>query len=125
MFDLCEADKVRIVRGGVGCTGQEVQLVSGVPAKLRSYSSYSRHPDRPPPDNPLEFTAAHLGTGLKVGEESLPEDTGNTSPGGGLPELNQAALELVRFQKALLATRNADAEAATGWLFEQYGGSRY
>ncbi|KAF6752100.1 hypothetical protein DFP72DRAFT_968124 [Ephemerocybe angulata] len=101
---------------------KKFQLVNWVPAKL----------DIPiilPEDNVLEFTEAHLGSGLKEGEEPLPEDTGNASAGGGgggLPEFNEAALEqlqmmgfpLVRCQKALLATGNADAEVAMGWLFE-------
>ncbi|KAF6752096.1 hypothetical protein DFP72DRAFT_1171915 [Ephemerocybe angulata] len=113
------ADEVRVVPRSVGRTAKKFQLVNWVPAKL----------DIPiilPPDNVLEFTEAHLGTGLKDGEEPLPEDTGNASAGGGCRSsmrLRWSSCRLMGFplvwcQKALMATGNADAEAAMGWLFE-------
>ncbi|TEB19535.1 ubiquitin carboxyl-terminal hydrolase 14 [Coprinellus micaceus] len=99
---------------------KKFQLVNWVPAKL----------DIPiilPSNDTLEFTSQHLGTGLKDGEESLPDESaGGAGGGGGLPEFDEAALgqlqamgfPLIRCQKALLATgNNGDAEAAMEWLF--------
>ncbi|KIK70466.1 hypothetical protein GYMLUDRAFT_234930 [Collybiopsis luxurians FD-317 M1] len=93
---------------------KKFQLVNWVPAKL----------DIPlilPENDELQFEEAHLGKGLREGEEELPED----KPDSGLPEFNEAALAqlqamgfpLIRCQKALLATGNSDPEAAMEWLF--------
>ncbi|KAF5329166.1 hypothetical protein D9611_013210 [Ephemerocybe angulata] len=67
---------------------KEFQLVNWVPAKLDI-------PTILPKDNLLEFTEAHLGTGLKESEEPLPDDTENASAGGEEEgAVCQAALEL-------------------------------
>lgn len=109
---------------------KKFQLVNWVPSKL----------DIPvilPAGDVLELDK-HLGTGLRPGEEKLPEDQeGMTSlfssylllnvvsAAPSLPEFNPAAMAqlegmgfpTIRCQKALLATGNSDAEAAMEWLF--------
>ncbi|KAK4684371.1 ubiquitin carboxyl-terminal hydrolase 5/13, partial [Tremellales sp. Uapishka_1] len=67
---------------------------------------------------------AFLGQGRQEGELEL--DSELEPSASSLPDFNEAALSelvsmgfpLVRCQKALLATGNADAESATNWLFE-------
>ena len=77
-------------------------------------------------DTPFAFDA-YKSSGLQAGEEELPEDAAGTAATGGgggfIP--NEAALSMleamgfprVRCEKALHATGNADAEAASNWLF--------
>lgn len=93
---------------------KKFQLVNWVPSKL----------DIPvilPEDEVLQLDE-YLGRGLQPGETELPKDE-PAAP--GLPQFNEAAMAqleamgfpTVRCQKALLATGNADAEAAMEWLF--------
>jgi ubiquitin carboxyl-terminal hydrolase 5/13 len=78
-------------------------------------------------DAPFAFDE-YKSSGLAPGEEELPEDADAPSSGGGgsnkfVP--NEAALSMleamgfprVRCEKALHATGNSDAEAASNWLF--------
>jgi ubiquitin carboxyl-terminal hydrolase 5/13 len=75
-------------------------------------------------DEPFAFDA-YKSSGLQAGEQELPDDaeTGIASASKFVP--NEAALEMleamgfprVRCEKALHATGNADAEAASNWLF--------
>lgn len=74
-------------------------------------------------DNQIPFDD-YKSNGLQDGEELLPEDAGSSSTTGFTP--NEAALSMleamgfprVRCEKALRATGNSDAEAASNWLFE-------
>ncbi|KIJ33228.1 hypothetical protein M422DRAFT_183498 [Sphaerobolus stellatus SS14] len=92
---------------------KKFQLVNWVPAKL----------DIPlilPKDDILTLDA-YLSKGIQAGEDVLPEESAEPT----LPMFNKATLQqlqamgfpLIRCQKALLATGNADAEAAMEWLF--------
>ncbi|KAF1848402.1 ubiquitin carboxyl-terminal hydrolase 14 [Cucurbitaria berberidis CBS 394.84] len=77
-------------------------------------------------DEPFSFDA-YKSKGLTDGEELLPEDagTGSTAASSGKWLPNEAALSMleamgfprVRCEKALHATGNEDAEAASNWLF--------
>lgn len=97
---------------------KKFQLVNWVPAKLDIPISL-------PPNDILEFTAAHQSTGLLPGEEKLPDEGAAGAGAPALPEFNQAAMNQllgmgfpeIRCKKALLATGNEDAEAAMEWLF--------
>ena len=77
-------------------------------------------------DDPIEFNH-YKGTGPQPGEEKLPEDTEVGGAAGNnkfVPdEMAMSMLEAmgfprVRCEKALKATGNRDAEAASNWLFE-------
>ncbi|EXJ61444.1 ubiquitin thiolesterase [Cladophialophora psammophila CBS 110553] len=78
------------------------------------------------PDEPFDLST-YKSEGLQPGEEELPEDAdvGQTKLSSVAFVPNEAALEqlasmgfpLVRCEKALHATGNADAEAAMNWLF--------
>ncbi|KIJ64045.1 hypothetical protein HYDPIDRAFT_133380 [Hydnomerulius pinastri MD-312] len=65
----------------------------------------------------------YLGRGLQPGEEELPDGSSSSVP--SLPQFDAGAMAMlegmgfptIRCQKALLATGNADAEAAMEWLF--------
>ncbi|KAF6742280.1 hypothetical protein DFP72DRAFT_1107105 [Ephemerocybe angulata] len=92
--------RIRIVPGVVGRTRQEVHA-------SEMGSSEARHPDNPPPDNPLEFTEVHLRTGLKEGEEPLPNGQGERIHACAVPEGAACGWEW-----------NAGAEAVMGWWFE-------
>jgi len=67
----------------------------------------------------------YLGKGPQPGEELLPSESTDKASASKPPEFNAEALAtldamgfpLVRSQKALLATGNADANAAMEWLF--------
>jgi ubiquitin carboxyl-terminal hydrolase 5/13 len=77
-------------------------------------------------DEPFAFDA-YKSSGLQAGEEELPEDADTSGGSGGTAKFvpNEAALGMleamgfprVRCEKALHATGNADAEAASNWLF--------
>ncbi|TBU25653.1 ubiquitin carboxyl-terminal hydrolase 14 [Dichomitus squalens] len=94
---------------------KKFQLVNWVPAKL----------DIPVilPENDVLQLDEYLGRGLQPGEIELPNDEAVAAP--ELPQFNEAAMAqlegmgfpTIRCQKALLATGNADAEAAMEWLF--------
>ncbi|KIJ46150.1 hypothetical protein M422DRAFT_206385 [Sphaerobolus stellatus SS14] len=94
---------------------KKFQLVNWVPAKLDI-------PITLPPSDTLTLDK-YLSKGLQEGEEPLPDDAATAD--AALPTFNEAALgqlqamgfPLIRCQKALLATGNADAEAAMEWLF--------
>jgi ubiquitin carboxyl-terminal hydrolase 5/13 len=74
-------------------------------------------------DEPFSFDSYHS-KGLQQGEEELPDD-GTTGEASNKFVPNEAALSMleamgfprVRCEKALHATGNADAEAASNWLF--------
>ncbi|KAH9920505.1 ubiquitin carboxyl-terminal hydrolase 14 [Epithele typhae] len=93
---------------------KKFQLVNWVPAKLDIPVNL--------PEDDLLMLDQYLGGGLRPGETELPNDEA-ASP--GLPEFNPAAMAqleamgfpTIRCQKALLATGNADPEAAMEWLF--------
>jgi ubiquitin carboxyl-terminal hydrolase 5/13 len=75
-------------------------------------------------DQPFNFDA-YKGNGRQPGEEELPEDA-DTEAGSNKFVPNAEALGMleamgfprVRCEKALHATGNADAEAASNWLFQ-------
>jgi ubiquitin carboxyl-terminal hydrolase 5/13 len=94
-------------------------------------------PLRLPNDNTV-YLDAYLGKGPQPGEELLPSETAGlhvpvcsrneseaNMPSAGPPEFNMEALAMlealgfptVRCQRALLATGNADVNAAMEWLF--------
>jgi ubiquitin carboxyl-terminal hydrolase 5/13 len=74
-------------------------------------------------DEPFAFDP-YKSDGLQPGEEELPEDADAGAPSNKFVP-NEAALSMleamgfprVRCEKALHATGNADAEAASNWLF--------
>lgn len=77
-------------------------------------------------DDPVEFSH-YSSKGLQEGEEQLPEDAevGAVASGNqfrpnemALAQLEAMGFPRVRCEKALKATGNADAEAASNWLFE-------
>ena len=78
-------------------------------------------------DDPIPFDS-YKSSGLQPDEETLPEDAGVGSSGGAssafvpndmaLAQLEAMGFPRVRCEKALKATGNSDAEAASLWLFE-------
>lgn len=115
---------------------KKFQLVNWVPTKLGTYfSSSSYHliylnhtclldiPIILPSSDQLVLDR-YLSRGLQPTETELPSDS--DSPSSGLPEFNEGAMAqlegmgfpTVRCQKALLATGNADPNAAMEWLLQ-------
>ncbi|OAL36824.1 hypothetical protein AYO20_03879 [Fonsecaea nubica] len=94
------------------------EIINWVPTKLDIPVQVS--------DEPLDLSI-YKSSGLQPGEEELPEDAdvGESKSSSATFIPNEAALEqlasmgfpLVRCEKALHATGNADAEAAMNWLF--------
>ncbi|KAK3066345.1 hypothetical protein LTS18_001800, partial [Coniosporium uncinatum] len=76
-------------------------------------------------DDPISFDD-YKSQGLRPDEEELPEDVAGGTSGGSTFAPNEMAMEMlqamgfprVRCEKALHATGNSDAEAASNWLFQ-------
>ncbi|KAG9007392.1 hypothetical protein FRB94_014419 [Tulasnella sp. JGI-2019a] len=93
---------------------KKFQLVGWVPQKLDIPIIF-------PSDDTLSLDG-YLGRGKQEGEVELPEDS---AAAPAAPKFNGAALDQLQAmgfgvnacKRALLATGNADAEAATNWLF--------